>query len=91
MYAVKKSNYHGNSESMFVFSFIGISQTLPTTPYIKLIDIWMIFTMTFLFLEVLPHSTKDILRISKGSAGDKLSAIYSFIGSLSTPLPIFFG
>ena len=33
-------------------SFIGISASLPTTSYIKMIDIWMIFTMTFPLAEV---------------------------------------
>ena len=43
-------------------SFIGISQTLPTTSYIKMIDVWMIFTMLFLFLEVSLHACKEVLR-----------------------------
>jgi hypothetical protein len=45
-----------------LFSFIGISQTLPTTSYIKMIDVWMIFTMLFLFLEVSLHACKEVLR-----------------------------
>ena len=33
-------------------SFIGISQTILATSYLKWIDIWMTFTMTVPFLEV---------------------------------------
>lgn len=53
-----------------MFSFIGISQTLPTTSYIKMIDIWMIVSMMFLFFEVSLHACKAVLtkpkKTSKG-------------------------
>ena len=42
------------------FSFIGISQTLPATAYIKLNDIWMVFTMTYPFAEVALLTTKEV-------------------------------
>ena len=45
-----------------VFSFLGLSQSLPTTSYIKMIDIWMLFTMTIPFLEVIQHTTKEVLK-----------------------------
>ena len=35
---------------------MGTSQALPTTSYIKLVDIWMIFTMVIPFIEVVVHS-----------------------------------
>ena len=41
------------------FSFLGISQTLPATSYIKLIEIWMIFTMIYPFAETLLVCLKD--------------------------------
>ena len=37
-------------------SFIGISQTLPTTAYVKMVDVWMIVSMIVPFLEVALHS-----------------------------------
>ena len=43
----------------FSLSFLGLSQTLPVTSYIKMIDIWMGFTMTIPFLEVVLHTTDD--------------------------------
>ena len=43
-----------------VHSFIGISQTLLTTSYVKMIDIWMIYTMMVPFLEVVFISYKQI-------------------------------
>ena len=42
-------------------SFVGISQSLPTTSYIKMVDIFMIFTMVFPFVEVCLHATKQVL------------------------------
>ena len=33
-------------------SFLGISQTLPVTAYITMIDLWMISAMMFPFAEV---------------------------------------
>ena len=42
-----------------LFSFLGLSQSLPVTSYIKMIDIWMLFTMTIPFLEVVLHTTNE--------------------------------
>ena len=49
-------------EQYHPFSFIGISQTLPSTSYIKMIDIWMIFTMICPFTEILLVWLKDVLK-----------------------------
>ena len=38
---------------------MGLSQSLPVTSYIKMIDIWMLFTMTIPFLEVVLHTTNE--------------------------------
>ena len=35
--------------------FVGLSQTLPKTSYIKMVDIWLIFNLLIPFLEVLIH------------------------------------
>ena len=42
--------------------FISVSQTLPKTSYIKMIDIWLIFNLIVPFVEVLLHTYKDALR-----------------------------
>ena len=42
--------------------FIGISNALPKTAYIKFIDIWLITNLMIPFLEVLLHTIIDILR-----------------------------
>ena len=42
--------------------FIGISNALPKTAYIKLIDVWLITNLMIPFLEVLLHTIIDILR-----------------------------
>ena len=43
-------------------SFLGLSQSLPVTSYIKMIDIWMLFTMTVPFLEVVRHTTNEVFK-----------------------------
>ena len=39
---------------------MGISQSLPTTGYIKMIDIWMIFTMSYPFVVISLHCLQKI-------------------------------
>ena len=55
-------------------SFLGISQSLPSTSYIKLIDIWMIFTMIYPFAETVLVCLKDVVKertvVVKGEIDD---------------------
>ena len=46
---------------------MGLSQTLPVTSYFKMIDIWMLFTMTVPFLEVVLHTSKEVLKKSRAT------------------------
>ena len=39
---------------------MGISQSLPMTGYIKMIDIWMIFTMTYPFVVITLHCLQKV-------------------------------
>ena len=39
---------------------MGISQSLPVTSYVKMIDIWMIFTMSVPFIEVGLHAGYEV-------------------------------
>ena len=50
-----------NVTSMLVLAtlFISISGSLPTTSYIKMMDIWMIFSLLIPFFEVLLHTYMD--------------------------------
>ena len=41
---------------------MGLSQTLPVTSYFKMIDIWMLFTMTVPFLEVMLHTANEVFK-----------------------------
>ena len=41
---------------------MGLSQSLPVTSYIKMIDIWMLFTMIIPFLEVVLHTTHEVFK-----------------------------
>ena len=42
--------------------FISVSNNLPRTSYIKMMDIWLIFTLLLPFMEVLLHTYIDYLR-----------------------------
>ena len=46
---------------------MGLAQSLPVTSYIKMIDIWMLFTMTVPFLEVVLHTTNEVFKRPPGS------------------------
>ena len=46
---------------------MGLAQSLPVTSYIKMIDIWMLFTMTVPFLEVVLHTTNEVFKQPPGS------------------------
>ena len=56
-----------NLTSLLVLTtlFISVSQSLPPTAYIKLIDIWLIFAQMIPFLEVLLHSWMDSHRVDE--------------------------
>ena len=45
---------------------MGLSESLPVTSYIKMIDIWMLFTMTIPFLEVVMHTTNELFKRPPG-------------------------
>ena len=42
------------------FSFTGINDSLPQTDYVKLIDVWMLFSMMFTFLGVILHTIAQV-------------------------------
>ena len=48
------------SKDFPLFSFIGISQSVLATSYVKWIDVWMIFTMIVPFLEVITMLAKGV-------------------------------
>ena len=41
---------------------MGLSQSLPVTSYFKMIDIWMLFTMTVPFMEVVRHTANEVYK-----------------------------
>ena len=61
--------------------FLGLSQNVPVTSYIKMVDIWMLFTMTIPFLEVVYHtfnemskqSEADVVRVIPQSEEDEMT------------------
>ena len=36
--------------------FVGVSQSLPKTSYIKMVDVWLVFNLLIPFVEVLIHT-----------------------------------
>merc|ERR1712050_267971 len=56
-----------NLTSLLVLTtlFISVSQSLPPTAYVKMIDIWLIFAQMIPFLEVLLHSYMDVHRTTE--------------------------
>ena len=40
---------------------MGISQSLPQTGYVKMIDIWMIFTMSYPFFVIACHCGIEVI------------------------------
>ena len=59
-----------NLTAMLVLTtmFINVSNNLPTTAYIKMIDIWLIFNLLIPFLLVLLHTYMDSLRTEANDA-----------------------
>lgn len=47
---------------VLVTMFISVSNQLPNTSYIKMVDIWLLFSLILPFIEVLIHTYKDALR-----------------------------
>ena len=45
--------------------FISVSQSLPPTAYVKMIDVWLIFAQMIPFVEVLLHSWMDLHRVAE--------------------------
>ena len=56
-----------NLTSLLVLTtlFISVSQSLPPTAYIKMIDIWLIFAQIVPFVEVLLHCWIDMYRVDE--------------------------
>ena len=56
-----------NLTSLLVLTtlFISVSQSLPPTAYVKMVDIWLIFAHLVPFAEVLLHTWMDTLRGSE--------------------------
>ena len=46
--------------------YIGVSNNLPKTSYIKMIDVWFIFSMTIPFIEVILQTYIEYLRYKQG-------------------------
>ena len=48
--------------------FVGISQTLPLTSTIKMVDVWLVINLLIPFIEVLVHSYKVLFLYAKKSS-----------------------
>ena len=47
---------------MLTTMFVGVSQSLPKTSSIKMVDYWLVFNLMIPFIEVLIHTYEDTLR-----------------------------
>ena len=45
--------------AMFLSRFISVSNALPKTSYVKMIDLWLLFNLTIPFAEVCWNTIKD--------------------------------
>ena len=61
-----------NLTTMLVLTtmFISVSSNLPTTAYVKMIDIWLIFNLLLPFILVLLHTYMDSLRTDSKGEGE---------------------
>ena len=59
-----------------ISSFIGVSQSLPATAYIKMIDVWMIFTMIYPFVVVTLYAIKEVIQKKISSTNEGLYTQY---------------
>ena len=53
-----------NLTSMLVLTtmFINVSNNLPKTSYMKMVDVWLLFNLLYPFIVVLIHTYMDTLR-----------------------------
>ena len=54
---------------------MGLSQSLPVTSYIKMIDIWMLFTMTVPFLEVILYTADELFKRPRATHEKRVDVI----------------
>ena len=60
---------------LMVTMFIGVKAKLPQTSSLKFIDLWLVFTLIILFINVILHGYLDYLRLKE--KGKKKNLIYS--------------
>ena len=53
------------SQLVLTTLFISVSKSLPPTAYVKMIDVWLIFSQLIPFAEVILHTYMDCLRNSE--------------------------
>ena len=57
---------------VLVTLFISVSQSLPQTAYVKMVDVWLIFAQVVPFVEVLVHTWIDMMR-TEGEEGREVN------------------
>ena len=79
-----KSHYQVQHDILLktlISSFMGISSSLPQTAAVKMIDIWMIFTMMYPFTGVMLQS---YLQVTRGTSFIFHKILLQFLFSIST-------
>ena len=72
--------------------FISVSNNLPTTSYVKMIDIWLLSSLMLPFVQVILHTYMDSLRYDydRDHHGSKLKIDNTYVGNLSLTTFDFF-
>ena len=60
---------------VLVTMFISVSNTLPTAAYVKMVDIWLIFSLSIPFFKVLLHIYMNYYRDDTDS-GTTIDVVY---------------
>ena len=82
---------------VLVTMFISVSNSLPKTSYMKMMDVWLLFNLLYPFVVVLIHTRMDTLRdnedeeeVANSSTmvedGKSMIKVYNFISYLSINL-----
>ena len=89
-----------NLTSMLVLTtmFINVSNNLPKTSYMKMIDVWLLFNLLVPFIVVLIHTYMDTLRSDEEKTDDNTRKVISnitqsllhMVSSFSSWFPFYF-
>ena len=66
--------------------FINVSNNLPKTSYMKMIDVWLLFNLLYPFLVVLLHTYMDTLRNQEETGMNNADLDTKMVGIIISPI-----